>query len=71
MSTVVEIVKLNPFERAGAVISGEVETVVSEEGTFLVEERAGDGDVEDGVHLFNLFVVRGLTVNANFTGQPA
>lgn len=51
MSTVVQIVELDPLERAGAVISREVESVVSEESPFLVEECAGDGDVEYSVHV--------------------
>ena len=54
VGTVVEVVELNPFEGTGARVAGEVESVGGEESTFLVEERAGDGDVENGVHLYQI-----------------
>ena len=48
MGTVVEVVKLDPLEGAGTAVPGEVETMGGEEGAFLVEKRAGEGDVENG-----------------------
>ena len=51
MSAVVEVVELNPVEGAGTAVIGEVEAVGGEKGAFLVEKGAGEGDVEDGVHI--------------------
>lgn len=51
MGAIVKVVELDPAEGAGAMVTVEVEAVGSEKGAFLVKKGAGEGDVEDGVHI--------------------